>query len=156
VSSIVWCLDPPADGAFCKSDWFWAACANVPPHSYISWCHGSYLQPQIEMGQVLSHNLIMVLCAPYYCLVFAMEVILFPREWQGTKELVKVNSEAAQWSIRDLQGCTKPPLDSTRCTSHWTSANREIPRQETFTHNHCSSISCPPTLSIFFSPQIIF
>jgi hypothetical protein len=98
----------------------------------------------------------MVLCVPYYWLLFAMEVILLPREWQGTQELLNMNSEAAQWSVRDLQGCTKPPLDSTRCTSHWTPANREIPGQETVTYTHCSSISCPPILSIFFSSQIIF
>jgi hypothetical protein len=153
VSSIVWCLDPLADGAFHKSDWCWAAYVHVPPHSHTSWCHGSYLQPPIEMGQVLSHNLIMVLCAPYYWLVFAMEVILFPRGWQGTQEILKVNSKVAQWSIRDHQGCTKPPLDSTRCTSHWTPANREIPGQETVTHTHWSSND---TLSIILSPKIIF
>jgi hypothetical protein len=107
------------------------------------------------MGQVLSHKLIMVLCTPNYWLVFAMEVILLPREWQGTQEILNMNSEAAQWSIRDLQGCTKPPLDSTRCTSHWTPANREIPGQETVTHTHCSN-SCLPTLSVFFSPQLSF
>jgi hypothetical protein len=45
-----------------------------------------------------------------------------------------VNPEAAQESLRDPPGFTKPPPDSTSCNSHWTSENKENPGQETITY----------------------
>lgn len=52
--------------------------------------------------------------------------------------------------ISEPTGCTKPPPDSTRCTSHWTPSHTSNQGQKTVTHIYSPSHSSPCTQYLLF------
>jgi hypothetical protein len=105
-----WPYPPVSDRAFAIKHWFWS-------HLWISW---------ICLSQ-LHYNII---CNSQICFNVCDSLQLLPWSLKDPVHsiITEVNPEAAQESLNDPTRHTKPPPESTSCTSHWTPANTENER----------------------------
>jgi hypothetical protein len=95
VPSSVCCLDPPADGAVPRRAWCWAGSAHWPLHSQISWCHGSFRQPQnLNRSIPLSQPCAATHLESYLCLWHHLDspvIYLLPSSDSWITPLVPIN-----------------------------------------------------------------